>query len=272
MKRLPAQLFLYGLIVIAVAAIVTHFMRKQKTASALEALKIPPPQQDTTPPPPAAPLLTDCKDTAYPILFEAAFFPGTRFIDEDYDDTVALRTLDIGKLRIETGRLVACDPIELLYIKPFAQRFPNGDFPVQLSLANYGREERIAFSRIVFSDQPVVHWEPLAREGNPRESMRDRNASGYAVDAGKGVFADAAAATALSAKDTAFEYNLLYRESEKNYRSCYSYTVQYFDGHNIAVFTSGMGDGVYVTYGGYDANGKICRVLTSFKLAGWWKP
>jgi hypothetical protein len=42
-----------------------------------------------------------------------------------------------------------------------------------------------------------------------------------------------------------------------------------FGKYNLAAFTTGLGDGKYATYIGYDAAGKPCRLLSDFKLFDW---
>ena len=65
-----------------------------------------------------------------PEIFETAFFKGTHV----KVDTVNLEfySVGIGKINIESGKLIACDPIVMRDIKPFAQTFPIGQFPVQI--------------------------------------------------------------------------------------------------------------------------------------------
>jgi hypothetical protein len=42
-----------------------------------------------------------------------------------------------------------------------------------------------------------------------------------------------------------------------------------FGKHNLAVFTTGLGDGCYNTYIGFDAKGQPCRLLTDFAIFDW---
>ena len=51
----------------------------------------------------------------------------------------------------------------------------------------------------------------------------------------------------------------------------WNYALYNFNGHNIATFSTGLGDGHYATYVGYDEKGNICRLLTDFNLVGWWQ-
>jgi hypothetical protein len=58
---------------------------------------------------------------------------------------------------------------------------------------------------------------------------------------------------------------------DKHYHNTWRYAMFNFGQHNLVSFTTGMGDGHYATYIGYDANGKICRLLSDFDLFNWRK-
>ena len=95
---------------------------------------------------------------AQPLLFEAAFIKGTTH--KVKNATVNLYGITIGKLKITSGYIVACDPGHIdEYGIPFTQAFPKGEFPVQLAIAKVENEETIAFARISFSEEPVAKWE-----------------------------------------------------------------------------------------------------------------
>ena len=71
--------------------------------------------------------------TAYPLIFEAAYFPGTT-VDQG-DMHYHFEVADLGKIKIESGKIIACDPIVMQDGVAFAQAFPNGQFDVQLAVA-----------------------------------------------------------------------------------------------------------------------------------------
>ena len=81
---------------------------------------------------------------ARPEIFEKAFFKGTK----EKIDTFALEfyPVNLGKINIESGKVIAGDPIVMKDLKPFMQTFPIGEFPVWLSVAKIGDDERVAFS------------------------------------------------------------------------------------------------------------------------------
>ncbi len=126
--------------------------------------------------------------TAKPAIFETAFFKDSTAISGDI--LMQFFQIQIGKLKVETGKLIACDPIQLDNFPPFTQKFPTGKFPVQLSVAKIKTDERVAFSQIVFSDSPVAKWEFALQKGQQPVSIFSDTMYGYGVDAGMGMFID----------------------------------------------------------------------------------
>jgi hypothetical protein len=211
------------------------------------------------------------KPLVFPPIFESSFFENAKA----NQDTIAITfyTVEIGTIYVETGKIIACDPIVMRDAHPFGQRFPKGSFPVQLSIAKYDNDERVAFSRIYFSDHPVAKWEFAVAKGKKQIPLASKDFYGYGVDGGEGVFIDSAANedfTRMSNKDEDLWETVFSDEMAKNYHNTWEFMVYDFGGHKLACFSTGFGDGTYATYVGYDANGKICRLLTDFGLISWW--
>lgn len=210
--------------------------------------------------------------TAKPDLFETAFFEGTTTISHSLQ--LSFFAVDIGKLNIESGKMIACDPIMMHAAEPFVQQFPVGRFPVQLAIAKIKTDERVAFSRILFSEEPVAKWEFALLPGQKQAPLDDTSFYGYGVDAGLGLFIDEKSNEAFNVianKDqTMWTYAFITRP-DQHYRATWQYSLFNFDDHSLACFSTGWGDGHYGTYVGYDAKGNICRLLTDFGLIGWWE-
>ena len=206
-----------------------------------------------------------------PILFENAFLKGTRQMRDNSNAT--LYGITIGKLKVASGRIIACDPMHIdEYGKPFTQIFPLGEYPVQLSIAKFDDKETIAFARINFSDEAVVKWEFALLQGQDQIPLAREKMHGYSVDAGVGVFIDEESKQALDFKTTVYDTDgLVYQEMDKHYRKDWRYAMYSFGNHNLAAFSSGEGDGYYATYIGFDASGTPCRLLTDFGLFDWSK-
>jgi hypothetical protein len=212
------------------------------------------------------------KPQALPTLFETAFFNLSSFKQDTM--TFFFVAVDIGELNCETGRLIACDPIVMRGFPPFVQQFPVGRFPVQLSIAKYRQQERVAFSRIYFSEEPVVKWEFALDSGQQQRSIFSDTLSGYSVDGGIGIFIDAKANQAFTVLGRADDYvfeRAFTDEMYKHDHGSWQYANYHFQEHNVVSFSTGFGDGRYGTFVGYDKDGKICRLLTDFGLFDWWK-
>ena len=252
------------------------------TADIYKKLKnMPPPSDSGIPayqPPPKVPDTVHYarvhfyKPQALPALFETAFFTLSSFKQDTM--TFYFAAIDIGDLNCETGRLIACDPIVMQDVRPFVQQFPVGRFPVQLSIATYKQEERVAFSRICFSGEQVARWEFALHSGQQQKSIFDSTFYSYGVDGGIGIFIDSLAnnAFAMLQKEDVYLWDRAFAgEMSKHDHLSWQYALYNFQGHNLATFSTGWGDGHYATYVGYDKNGKICRLLTDFGLFDWWK-
>jgi hypothetical protein len=205
---------------------------------------------------------------AKPLLFEAAFIKGTTH--KSKDATMQLYGVNIGSLKISSGAVVACDPGHIdEYGIPFTQVFPNGEFPVQLAIGKLGNEETIAFARILFSDAPVARWEFALQEGQSPIPVGGKKMHGYSTDLGLGIFVDYAASKALDKTNLTRLDAGMYKEMDRHYHNDWRYSLHNFGNHNLAVFSSGLGDGYYASYIGFDASGKPCRLLTDFNIIDW---
>jgi hypothetical protein len=203
-----------------------------------------------------------------PALFETAFVKGTSA--KVNGATFHLYGITIGNLNVESGHIIACDPLHIdEYGKPFTQLFPIGQFPVQLSIAKYENQELIAFVRINFSDQPVQKWELALLEGQKPLPLYATEIHGFSVDAGVGIYIDEEAKKALEKTNSRVLDSALFKEMDKHYHHTWRYDMYEFAKHNLASFTTGLGDGRYASYIGLDANGKPCRLLTDFNLFKW---
>jgi hypothetical protein len=212
------------------------------------------------------------KIAAIPVLFETAFIKGTTQPGKVVP--INLYGVTIGKIKITSGRIIACDPLHTdEYGIPYTQVFPTGKFPVQFSIAQTGEEDLIAFARILFSDEPVERWELALQEGQKPIVVGDEDIHGFGVDGGIGIFVDEAAKKTLDKSNMIDDelYGPLNTEMDKHFHNTWRYAMYNFGEHNLAAFTTGLGDGRYASYIGFDANGKICRMVSDFGLFDWRK-
>ncbi|EJL39650.1 hypothetical protein BAG01nite_05760 [Brevibacillus agri] len=219
----------------------------------------------------------------YPDFFETAFTEGFRTEQHNYE--YRLVPQEIGQLQVPTGKIVANDPLVMFETEPFTETFPTGSFPVQLAIAQVTPldaagatqgemepDERVALARIVFADRPVASWKMAVWENSDVTQLAANEFFGYGVDAGTGAFMDEKACKRLESRleqDEAFSEALM-AEMDQTYKHTRSWLVKDMgDGCNIAMFSSGWGDGSYASYIGYDADGQIVRLLTDFYLVDW---
>jgi hypothetical protein len=211
-------------------------------------------------------IATSITSKAYPLIFQAAFDSSTS--TKEGDINFSFFPLGIGKIKIETGKIIAGDPVVLFDAIPFTQSFPIGEFPIQLAIARTINDERVAFSRILFSDSTVSKWDFALSGKQTAIPIGEDSIYCYGVDAGTGVFIDSIACVAFNEKDHSEWEKVFINMGEENGYKGHTYD---FDGHNLVAFSTGWGDGCYATYIGFDKNGNVCQLLTDFGLVSWWK-
>lgn len=210
-------------------------------------------------------ITSDYKDNVDPRIFEAAFLEGSTV--KMYDDlTYSFEVLEAGKLKCESGKIIACDPIQMQGAIPFTQEFPKGEFPVQIAIANEmgHKDGDEAFCRVVFSKEPVAVWKVALQPGEEPVSLD--SAYCFGNDAARGIFIDSAANRAFTENSEA-DWNRIFMDGmDKHGRHGYVYS---FSGHTMAIYHTGAGDGCYPCYIGFDKNGKPCRLLCDFGIIDW---
>jgi hypothetical protein len=210
---------------------------------------------------------------AYPIFLEEAFTPGFQTAQDPTESDAAVLTfypVVLGELCVPQGRIIACDP--LLFNsesdEPFSASFPTGSFPVELAIAKWQDDERVAFARLKFSEQLPCRWEMAVADGHSSAAIEPGMIMGYGVDSGTGAFLDVASAAAFAAL-TETEREQLEDNLQATYRHTRSWLLWKHEGASVALFSSGVGDGAYASYIGYDPDGTICRLVTDFMLLAW---
>jgi hypothetical protein len=159
------------------------------------------------------------------------------------------------KVGLPSGRIVVGE--YLLEERPLRVRARPGRYAVHATLARYEKErsDSVALATLVLSNRPTSRWE---------------QASAIAVDGGTAVITSAEAAAAIRA---AFDRSQerWERLSEEMFDSltAHDYQVTEFAlgrGLNLAQFSSGLGDGRYPVFVGFDAEGRPTRVVIDFLL------
>lgn len=214
------------------------------------------------------------KGHEFPACFEAAFSDSSTLAvkTECGTTTYSFQTLNLGKIRIESGKIIACDPIVLSDAVAFTNLFPTGDFDVQLSVTQDSSQSgRVAYSRILFSNAPVNKWVYVVRDNQREVSIRDTivflDCSG--ADAGQALYIDTVARAKFNLMGES-EWTKAFSH-QKWYDLDFYGTIHKFESHSLAAFGTGHGDGCYGSFIGFDVAGNICRLLTDFQIIIWWK-
>ena len=173
--------------------------------------------------------------------------------DDEYSpaDTVPLSVVDLGVLRVPSGRVEACDPFVTLGDGPVFDVEP-GDYPVRVTVADVE-----AYLSLVLAD-----GEPASVEA--AQPVRGRGI--VCVDAGAVAFVDHdAVATAMPPQDDWYDvfdsgepdswFSLM--DSPDHYRRGAANIVmpRAGAGENVVLSYSGWGDGVYPVMLTRDADG-----------------
>jgi hypothetical protein len=201
-----------------------------------------------------------------PFLWDA-FKDGAEF--SAGSQVVRMRCREIGAIHLPTGYIVACDPFSEIHVRPFSRRVDPGSYDVFLAIADYGRDQRIAAAMILLApDASPRRWE-LAGE----KDAGPQSGFGYAVNSGRGCFLDRRIARILLRKAERGRLDRYQQRIEsqldEHSRPTWSWANAVLDeetGGNIVAFTTGVGDGSYPSFLGFDDTDRLICLATDFGL------
>ena len=190
---------------------------------------------------------------------------------------VPMKAVHIGNLVVTSQAVVATDPIVISGFKQFTQPVPNGRHPVTVAIAEIDGYERIAFARVQFSMLPSVSWKMAVTdlEKDPDE-LGPGIFLGYGVDGATGCFTDPVASKLMGQRykqegpyftfgDVIMDAMELTDQSTRGW--CDVRLIEERE-ENIICFTSGCGDGFFPSFFAFDANCKVCQLVTDFLIFG----
>jgi hypothetical protein len=183
--------------------------------------------------------------------FDAAFADeATRFVDED-GHIVDVRRVALGT--IDVDGVAIGDPLtgSVGEVPSPAGPVAGPGLAVELAVAAFDNgDERVAAARLQISDATVERWVEA-------DAVLE-------VDAGTGAIASAAAVQALYEREDVGERILA--ELDSTYRATWSAAIVDAAGADVAVFSSGFGDGVYQGWWGLAADGTPVVLAVDFDL------
>lgn len=181
---------------------------------------------------------------------------------------IRLMQQPIGELQLPTGRIVVCDPLVTPDTAPLDVVVPTGTFPVVLTIAEIGADQRIAFARVEFAPARSTSWTHVAWPGQDVAALPWDEQFGYDVDSGTGCFMDGDSAAALLQEDRRF-FDKIDQTMQRNYADTRSWAIVSPGNDprfNVICFTSGYGDGNYASFLGMDDQGSPVCLLTDFQV------
>ena len=199
-----------------------------------------------------------------------------KLFSKNFVENPLLETFEVGKLHVESGFLVASDPLITPDKQEFIQEFPVGNFPV---FVHKERESNcIAYAEIVFGNEEISNWEMALCEGQKLQDLKEEEVYGYPVESGMACFMDKDAQVLLNQLEQdlyhskGVDFMGIYEEffhehffDENGAIDQYAFLKPYENKElNIFAFEAGLGEGFYASYIGFDQQGNPQKLVTEF--------
>ena len=214
--------------------------------------------------------------------YDLSFFNGL------FQRSEKIQTFTVGLADFPSGSVVLADPLVYLGNKKYQtvlnRHIPKGSYKVELSIFYSNLVGiRVAAARININNKPAVRYELAMPKGYSIENFNEKGVfSFFGVDSGIACITDESLADEFSDfikewrnKNTDKEiYNDYFMQLfQKSYEKNPSLQRKNGDfllwnlpksNNKIIMFTSGMGDGIYSAYWGFDENGNISNLTVPF--------
>ncbi|MGX8011218.1 DUF4241 domain-containing protein [Mesorhizobium sp. ORM8.1] len=175
----------------------------------------------------------------------------------------------IGELDLPTGEIIACDPLTTGTDWPaLSRKVKSGRYPVSLLEA----QGRVAAAVLRFRPGTPFRWELATLPDQDASILKGEQVFGYPVDVGLGSFMDTAAMALMSEQRDKLEPHqnyyddVLAAEFAPNQDRFVMHHPVPGNPINIAIFSSGWGDGIYASFWGLDAAGQPLLLMTDFEV------
>ncbi len=199
----------------------------------------------------------------------------------DETHTFQLHVIDLGTLKVSSGRLLACDPFTTLPDGLVVELEP-GTYPVRVTVADVSEDQdgshlREAYLSLVLEDAPITSFVPLVPAG--QEPAEPGKFYAVGVDAATVAFVDEVSARTLMAPgdwhneifdsgqpDSWFAQMDAGSPLPAGYANITLPLAR--SGENIVISHSGWGDGFYPIVCAYDSSGRMIGVHIDLAVVG----
>ncbi len=212
-----------------------------------------------------------CDATVHPKLMAMALNDGFRL--DHFLGGLVVRVEDAGGLSLPSGQVVACDPGYLEHPDlwpPFARAVPPGRYPVRVGVVHLDRGAvRVALAALILDPAPPVRFELATRPGEDAATLGPGESFGHGVDSGTSCFLDFQAAREVHERCQRWDRHRQGSQPELSVGRDRHWANSVLDpatGLNMVMFPSGIGDGRYSSYWGFDAADRLVCLVTDFEL------
>ncbi|MET7644100.1 DUF4241 domain-containing protein [Streptomyces sp. NPDC005426] len=178
-----------------------------------------------------------------------------------------LKSIPVGRLRLPSGRLIACDPDDYFLEEktPYTATAPPGEYRFFVNICNAPNSTiaRIAAGGILVRDEEVASWELAVLPGEDTRLLPNGAAYGFGVDSGMACFFDASFLPTIVATFSENDHPLVCLDLPGIRVSRFGGTPE---SAALIAFDSGMGDGRYPVWIGRGADGGVACIVADMQL------
>ena len=190
-------------------------------------------------------------------------------LDSGFGPNYRMRVQQLGSLSLPTGKICAVEPFAVHDLVPFTVTVPPGSYVTELAIADSGNDPRVAFARVKLSNEPPVYWKLAVWPHSKVDDLQPGEFVGYAVDGGLGSFMDAATVEELEKLGENEGFYKALSDAFMTDGTVKNYAMLTTERSNVAVFSTGIGDGVYASYFGFGRSGQPVMLVTDFGMVRW---
>ena len=206
-------------------------------------------------------------------------------IDRQFQKSNTRYYLTVGKVSCPTGNIIVSDPLAYLPTHKFCpvldKKIPIGEYPVEVSICRSDKIGiRMCTVRLKIKDSHAIRYEvATSTEESAAFKAKDGIVSGFPVDAGMMSICDEKVAVEYQKfLDDWYQshpdgnhyddyFANFFKESEEKLPQYQREGGDFIEwevphtNHKLVMIASGMGDGFYQSYFGYDSNNEICELI-----------